>query len=158
MLSRNLRERCTPPQPNLLLLLPRRSRSKRMLQKPPEDHHEVLIGKPIPHTKQERREPMARMMCIKDIIRGIRTQGENPIGPESISSTLEIIKTVSFKVIVTNVGVRDTLLKTVEPLPILSICIRSFMSSELKTDRLITLRTPIMSQIPPHILRTLRTT
>ena len=97
---------------------------------------------------------MARAMCMTDIIRGMKTQGENPLGPEPTSLNLGIFNLDNFRVIVTNVGVRVILLRIVGHHTISPICIKNFNNSKPKTDKIITLKTPI--PIISHTLKTLK--
>ena len=140
--------RCTPRLLNLLL---RSSPSKHMLRKHHGDLQEVLTKNLIPHTKQKRHEPMARAMCIRDIIREMSMQGENPLDPGPTNSNLGTLNHVNSMVTVINVDVRVILPNIVEPLPILLTCTRSFNSYEPKLDRPTTLRTPNPHPIlPPY--------
>ena len=75
--------------------------------KQPEDPQEVLTVNLTPHTMQESRETMAREMRLGDIIRGMITQGENPLVIENPSTNLGSPNPDNPQVLVINVGVRD---------------------------------------------------
>jgi len=87
-----------------------------MLLKPQGGLPEVLSENPTPPTQQERREPMAGVMHLG--VSPTSNIGENSLGLNTTSLNPGRIKLASFKVTVTSVGVRGTLQKTAEPLPI----------------------------------------
>ena len=96
-----------------------------MLLRHLEDPLEVLFENLTLLTLQERREPMAKVMRLG--ISQTNSTEENHLGLDQTSLSPEI-NLVSFKATVINVGVRDTLPKTAEPLPTLSVCIENFNS------------------------------
>jgi hypothetical protein len=87
-----------------------------MLLKPQGGLPEVLSENPTPPTLQERREPMAGVMRLG--VNPTSNIGENPLDLDPTSLNPGRIKIASFKVTATSVGVRGTLPKTAEPLPI----------------------------------------